>query len=92
MEKNNDLYKDLLMMVHMMDLIYADYLEKIEREEQEKEKSEDDALSTPSSEHYYSSLSSHHSNEEASQSLRVENAKLRRLLREENQEKQRLQL
>ena len=64
MENNRDLYKDLLRMACMVDIMYADYEEKMEREEWGKEKVEDDAPSSPSSEHSYSSSSSHHSDEE----------------------------
>lgn len=43
MENNGDLYEDLLKMKHMVDIIYAYYQEKMEREEREKERAEDNA-------------------------------------------------
>lgn len=86
MENNRDLYEDLLKMERMVDVMYADYEEKMEREEWEKERAENDAPSTPSSEHSSSSSSSHHSDEEINRSLQAENVELRRLLREEKED------
>lgn len=53
MENNRYLYVDLLMMAHMVDIIYANYLEKMKQEEHDKEREEDDAPSTRSSEKSY---------------------------------------
>jgi len=90
--ENKDLYEDILRMACMVDIMYANYEEKMVREEREKEIAEAYVTSTPSSEQSYSSSYSHHSEEEINLSLQVENVELRRLLREEKEEKQILQL
>jgi len=70
-------------MTNMVDLMYADYEEKMTREEQEKERSEDNAQSTPSSEHSSFSSYSHHLNEEINHTLQAENVELTRKRGEE---------
>ena len=79
-------------MACIVDLMYADYEEKMEIEEQEKEREKDDAPSPYSSDYSSSSSPSHHSDEEINQSIQAKNVELRRLLQKEKEEKQRLQL
>lgn len=47
MENNKYLYEPFYKMTNVVDLMYVDYEEKMEREEQEKERAEHDAPSTP---------------------------------------------
>ena len=49
-------------MAHMVDIMYVDYEEKMEKEEQENERAEDIGPYPYSSEYTSSSSSSHHSN------------------------------
>lgn len=64
MEDDIDMYEVFGRMSKMVDILYAVYKEKMERDEWEKERAEDDAPSTPSSVHSNSSSSSHHLDEE----------------------------
>jgi len=92
MEKNQDLYEAFYIMENMVDILFADYEEKVAIEEQEKERSEDDASYPSSSEYSSSSSSSYHSNEKINQSLQAYNFELRILLQESEEEKKILQL
>lgn len=80
MEDDKDIYEDLLRMSTMVNIMYESYEKKMEREGEEKEELENKAPSTSFSDHSSSSSYSHHSNEEISKCLQVENVELRRLL------------
>ena len=76
MEKNKHIYEAFFRMSKMVDILFVDYEEKMEKEEYDKERAKDDAPS-PSSSDY---SSSHHSNEEINQILQEENVELRTLI------------
>lgn len=86
MEDDKDMYKAMLRMSKMVDMLY----EGCER--QEKGRAENDAPSTPSSECSSHSSSSNHSNEDINQGLQVDNVELKMLIQEEKERKHRLQL
>jgi len=64
MEKKRYLYEVLLKMACTVDIMYANYEEKMAREEREKERARDDGPSPSSSDYSSSSSSSHHADEE----------------------------
>jgi len=79
-------------MASMVDIMYAYYEKKMEKNEREKERVEDDAPYASSREYYSSSSSSHHSNEEINHNFQEENVELRTLVLEIEEGKKILQI
>lgn len=80
------MYQILLRISKMVDMMYEAY------ERWEKEEAKRNASSTPSSEYSFPSLSSHHLNEEINYILQEDNVELKMILREEKEDKKRVQL
>ena len=80
------MYETFLRISKMVDIMYEAY------EKREKERAENDAPSTPSNVHSLPSSSSHHSNEEINYSLQADHAELKIILREDKEDKNRVQL